>query len=271
MTTTDDLEMLLCEPAFFSIDYEINPWMDVNDPVDEERAWRQWRRLCDTLVDLGVTVHLVEPVEGLPDMVFTGDAGIVLGKRFVMSNFRPLERRPEAEHFRRWFADRGYAVDRLPSEVFFEGLGDVVIEGRSAIAAHGQRTSLSALSHIRSKFPELEWIAELELVSPLYFHLGVSLSLLDSRTGLYVAEAFSEESRLAIQRLPHHMIPVSDEDARAFALNAIVVGRNLVVNHCTDELRGDLERRDFNVIVCDVSEFLKSGGGTRCLVLPFAR
>lgn len=270
MTASSGIEMLLCEPEFFSVDYEINPWMDVDNPVDRELAWRQWRRLHDTLVELGVRVHLIDPAPGLPDMVFTGDGGVVLDRRFVLSNFRHPERQPEAERFRQWFAERGYSIETLPDEVCFEGLGDIVIHGGTAIAAYGQRTTADALDHVRAKFPELDWIAELELVSPLYFHLGISLSLLDDNTGIYVPEAFSEASREAIEGLGYDMIAVSEEDALGCAANAVVVGRNLVLHACSDRLRQDLESRGFNVIVCDVSEFVKSGGATRCLVLPFA-
>ena len=95
--------------------------------------------------------------------------------------------------------------------------------------------------------------------------------LLDDDTGLYVPEAFSTESLETIRALDHEMIPVSDEDALGLAVNAVVVGRNLVVHSCSDALRERLEAKDFRVIACDVSEFLKSGGGTRCLVLPFER
>ena len=269
--TNHRTEILLCEPEYFSVDYVINPWMDVDNPVDKPRAWQQWRSFRDTLLDLGVKVHLIDPGPGLADMTFTGDGGIVLDHTFLSSNFRPEERRPEAELFRRWFAERGYMVKRLPEEVFFEGLGDIVIQGRTAVAAYGQRTSLEALDHIRSALLDLEWIAELELISPLYFHLGIALSLLDDKTGLYVPEAFSAASLETIRNLPHDMIPVGPEDAAGFAVNAVIVERNLVVNYCSPALRQELESREFRVIVCDCSEFVKSGGGTRCLVLPFAQ
>ena len=85
MTAGSGIEMLLCEPKYFSVEYEINPWMDVNKPVDRELAWRQWGRLRDTLVDLGVKVHLIDPAPGLPDMVFTGDGGVVAGRVIVGS------------------------------------------------------------------------------------------------------------------------------------------------------------------------------------------
>jgi N-dimethylarginine dimethylaminohydrolase len=271
MMSDTKVEMLLCKPEFFTVEYEINPWMDVNDPVDTELAWKQWNQLYDTLVGLGVKIHLIDPVKGLPDMVFTGDGGVVVGKRFVSSSFRPKERQPEAECFRNWFRENGYTVELLPEGVYFEGLGDIVLHEDKAIAAYGIRTSQDALDHIRAKFPDFNWVAELELVSPKFFHLGVSLSLLDDKVGMYVPHAFSEESQKVIENLDYEMLALDDEDADGFALNAIVVDRNLVVNYCSDKLKGQLEARGFTVLVCDCSEFLKSGGGTRCLVLPFAK
>jgi N-dimethylarginine dimethylaminohydrolase len=262
--------LLLCEPTYFDIEYVINPWMDIDNKVDKERAWAQWRHLYETLEGLGAELLLLPPVEGLPDMVFTGDGGVVVGNRFVRSNFRPAERQDEAICFEQWFSSQGFDVTKLPAEVCFEGLGDVTLFGRNALCAYGQRTTAEAVPLIQAAFPELYWLATLELVDPRFFHLGVSATLLSEHVGLYVPDAFSSESRRTIERLPLEMLPLSDEDAEAFALNAIVIGTNLVTNYCSPGLREQLEERHFTVIVCDVSEFLKSGGGTRCLVLPFA-
>ena len=45
-----------------------------------------------------------EPVAGLPDLVFTANAGLVDGSRFVVSRFRHQERRGEARYDAKWFA-----------------------------------------------------------------------------------------------------------------------------------------------------------------------
>jgi N-dimethylarginine dimethylaminohydrolase len=259
--------MLLCPPDYFEVGYVINPWMSLDNPVDKAAATRQWNTFANTLTNLGVDVQLIDPQPGLSDMTFAGDGGIVYEKRFVPSNFRHEERRPEAEHYRKWFADRGYEIEYLPDNFFFEGLGDVTLNSGFGITSYGQRTSQDAIPHLEKLFPNVRWLATLELVDPRFFHIGVALQLIDDRTGMYVPDAFAAHSRAAIEKLPHDMIPVSDEDAERFAVNAVVVERDLVVSHCSPPLRGQLTDRNFNVHVVDVSEFLKSGGATRCLVL----
>lgn len=268
MTQGQEHALLLCAPDYYDIEYVINPWMELHDGVDRDAARRQWEALHDKFTELNVRIELIEPRQGLPDMVFTGDGGAVYGDTFVVSNFRYPERQPEAAHFRKWFETRGYTIETLPEEIVFEGLGDVSINSGLGVAAYGPRTSKDAISYIKGIFSEIEWLASLELVDPRFFHIGVSLQLVDERTGIYVPEAFSAESRESIKRLPQTMIPVSVEDANRFAVNAVVIGRDLVTNYCSPELRDDLERRDFNVHEVDVTEFVKSGGGTRCLVLP---
>ena len=52
-----------------------------------------------------------------------------------------------------------------------------------------------------------------------------------------------------------------------FCANSVVVGRTIVMPGCTPRLGALLERRGFDVVVCDVSEFVKAGGGCRCLTL----
>jgi N-dimethylarginine dimethylaminohydrolase len=259
--------MLMCEPVHFEIAYEINPWMK-GQSIDRDVAWSQWRGLRDRLVELGVTIDLIPPVPGLPDMVFTGDGGAAIDDLFLKSNFLPPERAAEAEHFAAWFATHGYAIAAPPTGMNFEGLGDLVIQGRQAVVAYGQRSTPEVVGFLRSELPQLDFVAEVELVDPRFFHLGIALSLLDEHTGLWVPEAFAPDDRPVVERLRETMIAVSDEDAERLAVNAIVVGRDLVVHGCTPSLEAELGAHGFRVHVSDVGEFVKSGGGTRCLVLP---
>ena len=41
--------LLVCPPDFFSIDYEINPWMRRANVVDAKVAVEQWHRLMEVL------------------------------------------------------------------------------------------------------------------------------------------------------------------------------------------------------------------------------
>jgi hypothetical protein len=84
---------LMCAPEHYEVAYEINPWMSTRRHVDRALALRQWQRLYETLTGkLHAKVDLLEPVRGLPDMVFTANGGIVRKRLFVLSRFRHRER-----------------------------------------------------------------------------------------------------------------------------------------------------------------------------------
>jgi N-dimethylarginine dimethylaminohydrolase len=104
--------LLLCPPDFYSIRYEINPWMDRAKAVDEALAAHQWADLCNTLTDLGCELDLVPAEPDWPDMVFTANAGLVHGQQVLLSNFRHAERSGEQPAFERWFQASGYEVMR---------------------------------------------------------------------------------------------------------------------------------------------------------------
>ena len=94
----------MCPPDYYGIEYEINPWMSLRRLAYPDLARVQWERLHAILSGpVGLEVLLVEPVKGLPDLVFTANAGIVRGDLFIPANFRFPERQPEAPRFVEWF------------------------------------------------------------------------------------------------------------------------------------------------------------------------
>src|SRR5688500_8808472 len=60
---------LMCRPEHFTVSYTINPWMEPANPTDTAKAVAQWQTLYDTYIALGHDVQLIDPIEGLPDMV----------------------------------------------------------------------------------------------------------------------------------------------------------------------------------------------------------
>ncbi|MBW3621585.1 MAG: hypothetical protein KY461_15185, partial [Actinobacteria bacterium] len=128
----------MCPPTDFAVTYAGNPWMDVRVPVDRDRAMDQWQRLRDTYRALGHRVDTIEPVPGLPDMVFSANGGFVRGGRAVAARFRNPERAAEADAYAAWYAAAGYPVVR--AGVAFEGEGDLLVCGDTVLAGHGFRT-----------------------------------------------------------------------------------------------------------------------------------
>ena len=101
---------LMCPPFHFAVEYAINPWMRPDQPADARRAVRQWERLRGQVyLELGHTVHLIEPVAGLPDMVFAANGATVVGGAVLGARFRHPERAAEAGAYLDWFRGHGYA------------------------------------------------------------------------------------------------------------------------------------------------------------------
>src|ERR1700730_11341694 len=114
----------MCPPDFYGIEYEINPWMSRSRRSSPERARQQWIALHDLLRGLGVRVERMTPQPGLPDLVFTANAGLVFHNTFLSSRFRHEVRARESPHFDAWFAANGFKVEHLPENTFHEGAGD---------------------------------------------------------------------------------------------------------------------------------------------------
>lgn len=260
---------LMCPPEYFDVSYIINPWMKGNiRAIDNALAKKQWRDLYDIICD-HAAVRLVLPQPGSPDMVFTANAGLVLGKKFVVSRFRYPERQYEEPYFADWFMDRGFEVLMPPRDVPFEGAGDALFDrGRKRLwMAYGHRSLLGAKGHIE------HWlkckVEALQLVDERFYHLDTCFCPLTGGHVLYYPAAFEVNSQKLIEtRIPaNKRIAVSEKDALAFACNAVNIDSTVVVNKATDDFVSRLGDAGFNVIQSPLSEFMKAGGAAKCLTL----
>ncbi len=256
---------LMCPPAHFDVTYAINPWMDVAIGVDRARAQRQWDALVATYRAAGAEIEVLEPQPGLPDLVFTANLGIVDGDTFVPARMRDTERRPETPHAVRWFEEHGFAIRTLTEAVTQEGAGDALPFGDTLVAGHRSRSSAAAYVDLGRLVDSA--ILPLELADPRYYHVDITFCPLDSDTALYAPSALGEEGARLVAELVPDPIALTDEEAAAFGANSVVIGRTVVMPACTPRLERELRARGFEPVVVDVSEFLKAGGGPRCLTL----
>ena len=263
---------LMCKPKFFEVCYVINPWMEGNlGKVNNPLAKQQWENLY-RIVSGMASVSLIEPVAGLPDMVFTANAGLVHSKlngkkECIVSSFRHAERQPEAEHFEKFFSSQGYSVLHLRQDTIFEGAGDALFDSRGRLwFGSGIRSHSHALEEIVDAL-HVE-VHPLELISPHWYHLDTAFCPLPEGQALAYDKAFSRKSVAALNdAFGEKIIWVSEADANNFACNSISVDRNIIMYRASAELKSALKQRGFDVIEADVSEFLKSGGSCKCLTL----
>ncbi len=257
--------ILMCPPDHYRIEYEINPWMDRSVASDPDEAARQWGALRETLVDLGAEVELMEPEPGLPDLVFTANAGLIYGGLFLSSRFRHGVRQGETPHFDRWVRTHGFAVETLPPGHNFEGAGDALFCGPTLFA--GYRFRSDARSH--------HWIGErlgvpvlpLELVDPRFYHLDTCFCPLAEDAAIYYPGAFDDYGRSVLAGQVATLVEVSAEEAVSFSCNAVVVGKAVVLNDGAPKLARALENLGFEARPLRLTEFIKAGGSAKCLTL----
>jgi len=261
--------ILMCPPDYFRVDYVINPWMAGQESsLDIELATSQWRGLRDAIAGCAEVVEM-RPEPGLPDMVFTANAGAVYGNKAIASHFMPHERRPEEPYFEHWFRDNGFTLLDLDDNIGFEGAGDCLRDRRGPWlwTGYGFRTEIEAHAKIQDFF-DLEVIS-IRLVDSRFYHIDTCFCPLSDGFLMYHPPAFDYDSRIAIESRvpPHKRIVVDTRDAGDFACNSVNIGDHVFLNRASEPLKARLMLAGFRVHEIDLSEFLKAGGSAKCLTL----
>jgi len=263
--TLDHPTILMCPPDYYGIEYEINPWMSRSRGSDALRAQEQWGGLRSQLESLGVDVRLMNPVAGLPDLVFTANAGLVFRDVVYLSRFRHPERQKETPVDADWFQANGFDPRAVPAGMDFEGAGDALFVGETLVAGYLVRSDARAEQWLASQMG-CE-VIPVQLVDTRYYHLDTCFCPLDSTSALWYPPAFDEYGRNAIPASVPTLIAVNDAEATRFACNAVVVGKHVVLNSGCPELERELRRRGFTAHATPLDEFIKAGGSAKCLTL----
>jgi N-dimethylarginine dimethylaminohydrolase len=260
---------LMCPPDFFGVYYEINPWMHTEVKVDPERARTQWEGLVATLTGAGAEVELLEPAPGLPDLVFTANAGIVNGRQFVAARFRHPQRQGESARDIAWFSAHGYRVDELSPGAHHEGAGDALPFGApsGAVLVSGYRFRSDAASHAEISRLTGAAVRSVELVDPRLYHLDLTFCPLDDRRAMVAPLGWDRYGLRVLDSLVPEPLFLEDDEALSFCANSVVVGPTVVMPACPPRIGRALEAWGFEPVECNVSELLKAGGGCRCLTL----
>ena len=266
--------VLMCRPDYFTVSYRINPWMHPEAPTDTSLAVKQWEVLYQTYLDLGFDVQLVDPIEGLPDMVYAANGGFVLDNIAYGASFTYPERQPEGPAYMAWFGANGFEV-RAPDNVN-EGEGDFLLVGDVILAGMGFRTASQSHEELARIFGRP--VITLNLINPSFYHLDTAIAVLDPSPApgeqpniAYLPSAFDEAS-LAIlrERYPDAVI-VTEEDAAFLGLNSYSDGYNIVIAARAKDFERQLRERGYNPIGVDLSELLLGGGGVKCCTLELRR
>jgi N-dimethylarginine dimethylaminohydrolase len=259
-------QLLLCPPDHYAIEYEINPWMSRARGADIPVVQAQWRALHAKLSQFDTKVELITPQPKLPDMVFTANAGLTVGRKFIPSNFRHEERAGEAPFFAKYMEERGYEVLWLPQNLYFEGEGDALFAGDALFCGYKFRTDINSHRAIADMLGGC-LVISVELVDPRFYHIDTCFCPLTDGGAMWFPGAFDEYGQRAIRdRLPN-LIDVSEEEAGVFCCNAVVLEQDIVLPEGAPNLVAQLTERGYKCHPLPMTEFLKAGGACKCLTM----
>lgn len=260
------MRILMCPPTEYRIAWEINPWMDIKHQPDPQKAGLQWHRIFEIYQKLGIRVHLIKPVQGLSDMIFTANAGWGRKGTFILSRFRYPERRGEQLYFKSWLHHRGFKTIQLPANVYFEGQADLVTTKEAYLFGWGIRSSLRAKQCLKHYLKLQKEIISLRLVDEKFYHLDTCLMYLQPIDAiLYYPGAFDKASRAKLNKLGAEKIEITRKEAKQFICNGVYYEDTIILCGANARITKMLRKRGLEVISVDVSEFKKSGAGARCL------
>ena len=263
--------VLMCRPEHFTVSYRINPWMHPDQPTDTGRALAQWEQLHRAYVDLGFDVQLIDPIPGLPDMVYAANGGFTVDGIAYGAKFQFPERAPEGPAYLDWFRAAGF--DAREARHVNEGEGDFLLVGERILAGWGFRSDPA--SHAELAGITGREVVSLRLVDPEFYHLDTALAVLDDAGGpasvAYLPSAFDDASRATLERLYPDAVHVDATDAAVLGLNSFSDGRHVVIAARAVGFERSLRDRGYDPIGVDLSELLLGGGGVKCCTLELRR
>lgn len=252
--------VLMCPPSYFGIEYSINPWMDVSKQADWSLAMRQWTDLAEAYDKSGIEVQLIPGVPKAPDMVFTANAGLVSGGRVSLSKFLHQERTPEEPRLKKWFQRNEYKV-KQPS-LPFEGEGDCLRYKDLLLAGNGFRSKEGAYDQV-SSWLKMDHVP-IRLIDPRFYHLDLALGVVNNSI-IWYPGAFDDDSKEKIRKLgAKRYCELSEKQALSFCCNLFSC------KDCVFIPSSSIIPKSFpssNITKINVSEFMKSGGGVKCMTL----
>jgi N-dimethylarginine dimethylaminohydrolase len=268
----------MAEPTHYDVAYQINPWMKPDAwsaAADENRAAARsaWAGLRAALERCGGAVHAMPGVAGSPDLVFPANAAVVLDRKAVAARFRHPERRAEEPHFiaaLERLRDQGLLDEVVQIDgCFQEGAGDCLWDATRGHfwVASGPRSTPQSVGAIARAFGRP--VVHMPLATERYYHLDTCVCPLSGGEILYYPPALSDEARRAL--LAHttvdQRLEATDEDAEAFCVNAVCIGRTIVMARPPARLRQRLSERGYDVVALDLDPFRLSGGAAFCMTL----
>lgn len=253
----------MCPVDYFGVFYKINPWMHPEKGVNREKAIQEWKNLVKIYEEHELPISYIDPINGLPDMVFAANGLFSLNKKAIVARFRYKERQGETEYYTNWLQQNSHQVID-PGKTIYEGEGDTFLVGSRIYQGWGFRSDKEIIDVFTKTYPDKKVVA-LHLINDKFYHLDTCFFPVNESRVYYYKAAFDEETQNVITNEFPDAIAVTDEEAMSFCLNSMIIGNTIITNSLAVTFAERVKKDGYDVVMTDMSEFLKSGGSVKCL------
>lgn len=264
---------LMCPPDHFAAHFLFNPWLTIDNDVDTQLAAEQWRAVRRAIVAAGGEVKEIPPSPYDTAMVYTRDnAWVYAPQKVLMLRSVGLRGMREPKLLKRWFKNAQFVVTELPRGMHLEGGNLLWRDEYTLIAGYKPGEDMAAYQWLvdfyRQQTGKAIEVIFVRLPNEKYLHLDMAVSFLGKNGVLVYPPALNlgESWRDAALWDGRQVIELQEEE-EFFGANLVEVNDTVIATSITSATQAALEKLGYTVVLVDVSEFIKGGGGPHCLTL----
>ncbi|MBN2356746.1 hypothetical protein JXO59_11585 [candidate division KSB1 bacterium] len=220
---------------------------------------QQHQAYVATLMRLGLTVEVLEPLPDYPDAYFVEDTAVVMPEVAVIANPGAAARNGEQEAMAPALA-RHRRLEFIRPPGTLDG-GDVLMADRHFFIGLSGRTNRSGAEQFADIAAKFGYQCTLVPV-PVSLHLKADVSYMGDGTLLVTTEMAMAEAFEPYTKIILH-------PSEAYAANALLINDHILLPKGFADCRGKLLHLGKQIIELDVGEAGKMDGGLSCLSLRF--
>lgn len=230
-----------------------------SESIDIDKARAEHSAYCKVLEKCGAEVIILDENETLPDSVFVEDPIIVFDEVAVLTSMGVESRRKESQVMEKFFSSyRDVKRIELPAKI--EG-GDVLKIGKKVFVGLSPRTNEAGVDALRSIISVYGYEVKSVKV-PGCLHLKTGCTALDEDTILINTEWIDESAF-------KDFIKVEVPTDEPFGANVLPIKNTLCMNAGFPKSAELVKSLGYNVVITDITEFVKAEAGLTCMSIPF--
>jgi N-dimethylarginine dimethylaminohydrolase len=278
------LRVLISPSTYRILDFQEkqNPFVEKDTVINSAKAEKAHTTLASALANSVVYKVTEEPRNPIPDIVFAANGGLSLPrlpeKVLILPNMKYPQRKAELSYLKAIADSQKIKTVFFPHNAVFEGQAEAkwFFGGKVLLCGYGYRATKHSFSILAKLLNNIYTyygvlppkVVAIPIKDPKFFHLDAAMLEYDNKVIVH-RRAFSPATIQVLKiTLGHENVTAINTDDD-FCLNAIVDNKHLITHTLKDPLVGPILERltGRKVIQIDATEFEKSGGSVRCMVL----